>query len=187
MLSLLDPIPYVRDVLRRRTTPHRGTWLIWAALGITAFVSQLADGGSWSLVMVGVQAVSITAVFLLSLGLGVGGVSAWELVLIGLAGLGILGWWITAEPFVATAFVVAADLVGVALMLPKTYRDPRSETLSTYVLASASGVLSAAAVGALDASLLLYPVYFALANGAIAGLIVARRRSVAAATPGLTT
>jgi hypothetical protein len=63
-------------------------------------------------------------------------------------------------------------------MLPKTWRDPWSETLSTFVLASASGVLSAIAVGAMDASLLLYPAYFAAANGVTAAVIALRRRSI---------
>ncbi|HEX5259825.1 MAG TPA: hypothetical protein VFW18_00005, partial [Gaiellales bacterium] len=55
VLSLIDPVPYVRDILRGLTRPHRGTWLIWSALGATAFASQFADGASWSLAMVGVQ------------------------------------------------------------------------------------------------------------------------------------
>ena len=176
ILSLVDPIPYVRDILRGTTRPHRGTWLIWSALGATAFASQLSDGGSWSLAMVGVQTLTMTLVFLLSIRRGVGGVGRYDLTMIGAAGLGIVGWLLTDEPAVATAFVVGADAIGVALMLPKTWRNPWSETLSMYVLASVSGVLSAAAVGALDASLLLYPAYFAVANGATAVVIATRRR-----------
>jgi hypothetical protein len=40
-------------------------------------------------------------------------------------------------------------------------------------------VLSAAAVGAMDAGLLLYPVYFAVANGGTAAVIAYRRKSIA--------
>ena len=88
---------------------------------------------------------------------------------------GIAGWLVAAEPVVATACVVAADLVAVAMMAPKTWRDPASETFSTYALASASGALAAGAVAALDPALLLYPVYFCLGNGALALLILHRR------------
>lgn len=180
VLSLVDPVPYVRDILRGLTRPHRGTWLIWSALGATAFASQLADGASWSLGMVGVQTVSMTLVLVLSLRFGIGGVGVYDLCLIGAAGLGIVGWAISAEPVVATTFVVGADAAGVLLMLPKTWRDPWSETLSTYALAGGSGVLSAAAVGAMDVSLLIYPVYFAIVNGGTAGLIAYRRQAIAA-------
>ena len=51
---------------------------------------------------------------------------------------------------IATACVVAADLIGAAMMVPKTYRDPGSETLATFALASLSGALAAGAVGAPD-------------------------------------
>jgi hypothetical protein len=33
-IGVADMIPYVRDTLRGTTRPHRGTWLIWGALGI---------------------------------------------------------------------------------------------------------------------------------------------------------
>ena len=61
-------------------------------------------------------------------------------------------------------------------MIPKTYRDPDSETLATFAFASLGGLLAAGAVGTLDLSLLLYPLYFGLVNGAIAILIHHRRR-----------
>ena len=62
-------------------------------------------------------------------------------------------------------------------MVPKTYRDPHSETLVTFAFASLGGALAARAVGAIDVSLLLYPVYYCVINGAIA-LLIWERRSV---------
>ena len=50
------------------------------------------------------------------------------------------------------------------MMVPKTYRDPESETLVTFAFASLGGALAAGAVGTVDASLLLYPVYYCLVN-----------------------
>jgi hypothetical protein len=76
---------------------------------------------------------------------------------------------------VATTCVVAADLIAAGMMVPKTWRDPGSETLSTFAWASLAGALSAAAVGALEPSLLLYPAYYCLVNGALALLIGGRR------------
>ena len=180
-LSLIDPVPYLRDVLRGTTRPHRGTWFIWSVLGTTAFLAQWAEGASWSLLMIGVQGASITLTFVLSIWHGVGGLGAGELVVIGLAAVGVAGWIASSEPVVATAWVILADIAGAALMLPKTWRDPHSETLSSYTLAAAAGALGAVAVGALELDLLLYPVYFALINAVIAATIMLRRRTTAAA------
>ena len=135
--------------------------------------------------MVGVQTASMTLILVLSIRFGTGGVGAYDCSLIGVAGVGIACWAVSSEPAIATLFVVVADAAGVALMLPKTWRDPWSETQSMYVLAGASGVLSAAAVGALDASLLLYPAYFAVVNTGTA-VFIARRRRAMSTTAALT-
>jgi hypothetical protein len=99
--------------------------------------------------------------------------------MIGIAGAGVIGWIVADEALVATACVVVADVIGAAMMVPKTYRDPESETLVTFAFASLGGALAAGAVGAIDLSLLLYPVYFCLVNGAIA-LLIHHRRAVLA-------
>jgi len=64
LVGIADTIPYVRDTVRGSTRPHRGTWLIWGMLAIVAFVAQLADGASRSVVMTGTQAIPTGAVFL---------------------------------------------------------------------------------------------------------------------------
>ena len=181
LIGVLDTIPYVRDTLRGSTRPHRGTWLIWGVLAVVVSLSQYADGAAWSLVMAGVQAVLTSLIFLLSIRRGEGGVSAADITMIAIAGAGVTGWIVADEPIVATACVVAADLIGAGLMVPKTYRDPHSETLITFVFASLGGALAAGAVGAIDVSLLLYPVYYCVINGAIALLIWERRLTRAGA------
>jgi len=125
--------------------------------------------------MVATQAVLTSLVFVLAIGRGEGGMSTSDAILIAIASGGVIGWIVADEPIVATACVVAADLIAAAMMVPKTFRDPGSETLATFALASLSGMLAAGAVGTPDASLLLYPIYFGLVNGAIAILIHQRR------------
>ena len=175
LLSLIDPVPYVRDILRGRTHPHRGTWLIWSVLACVALASQWAQNGGWSLVVLTVQAASTTLILVLSIRRGVGGASAVEVALLVVAGAGVAGWALSSEPVVATLCVLAADLVGAAMMVPKTWRDPWSETLATFWLTAAAATLGAIAVGSLDVSLLLYPVYFTVINLVTASLILVRR------------
>jgi hypothetical protein len=178
--SVANTVPYVRDIVRGTTRPHRGSWLIWAVTASVVYASQRADGASWSLIMAGAQAVLTALVFLLAIPRGEGGLSAGEASMVALAGAGVVGWMVADEPLVATICVIAADLIAAGLMVPKTYRDPGSETLATYALASVGGVLAAGAVGTADPSLLLYPLYFCAINAAIAMLIAQRRARVAA-------
>jgi hypothetical protein len=186
VMSVANTVPYVRDVVRGSTRPHRGSWLIWAVTAIVVYASQRADGASWSLIMAGVQAVLTAFVFLLAIRRGEGGFSARDASMIAIAAAGVAGWMAADEPLVATASVIAADLIAAGLMVPKTYRDPASETLATFALASVGGALAAGAVGAADPSLLLYPLYFCAINAAIAVLIAQRRARLASCSPSPT-
>jgi hypothetical protein len=181
LVGIADTVPYVRDTVRRSTRPHRGTWLIWSVLAIVVCFSQRADGASWSLVVAGTQAVLTTAIFVLAVRLGTGGVSATDALMITVAAAGVAGWLIVGAPVVATLCVVAADLIAAAMMVPKTYRDPGSETLSMFAFASLGGALAIGSVGAIVPALLLYPIYYCLVNGAIALLIYVRRRALRSA------
>jgi hypothetical protein len=180
-------LPFASSSARARPAaaaarPHRGPWLIWGVLAVVVCLSQRADGASWSLVMAGTQAVLTALIFALAVRLGEGGLTASDAILIAIAGGGVAGWIVADEPIVATACVIAADLIAAAMMVPKAYRDPGSETLVTFALASAGGALAAGAVGVADASLLCYPVYYCLINAAIA-LLIHHRRAVLAAAP----
>jgi hypothetical protein len=180
-MSVANTFPYVRDTLRRSTRPHRGAWLIWSVLAIIACLSQRADGASWSLAMCAVQALLDILVLALAVRLGEGGLSTGELAAMGLAAAGVLGWMAADAPLVATSCVVVADLMGAVVMAPKAWRDPDSETLATFALASVGGAFATAAVGAVDPALLLYPIYFCLVNASIALLIWHRRAVLAGA------
>jgi hypothetical protein len=166
--GIAGTVPYVRDTLRGATRPHRGAWLVWSVLAAVAFVSQRADGGSWSVMMCGVGAAMNALVFALAVHYGSGAVTASEGLLLLVAAAGLAGWAIADDPVLATACATAADLAGILMIVPKSWCDPDSETLSTYALASLGGALAIGAAGPASASLLLYPVYYCLANGALA-------------------
>lgn len=181
-VGVVGTVPYARDVWRRTTVPHRGSWFIWCVIEVVSVEAQRADGASWSTLPLGVQALGTGVVFGLSLRLGVGGLSRTELILMAVAGIGVLGWFAADEPVIATGGAIVADFVGVVLMVPKAWRQPHSETLSMFGLAAVGGVLTAASVGAPTPGLLVYPVYFALVNGLVAWLLWHRRAVVARPT-----
>ena len=89
----------------------------------------------------------------------------------------------SAWPQCSSAPAYSPSSQVVVLMLPKTWRDPGSETPSSFVLAGVAGVLGTVAVGAVDPSLLLYPGYFGAVNAGLAGVILLRRRFLQLTVP----
>lgn len=181
LLQLAASAPYVRDILRGSTIPQRSTWTIWTTLSFIVLASQWASGARWSLALVVGQAIACGTIFMLAMRCGVGGMSPVELVLLGIAALGIVGWQIADDPIIATCSVVTADLIGMGLMLPKTWGNPGSETPETFAIGAVSSLFALAAVGSLEPALLIYPVYILLADSFIVAVIVLRRRALAIA------
>ena len=181
ILQLVASAPYVRDILRGSTRPQRSTWTIWTTLAFVVLASQWASGARWSLALVIGQAAACTVIFVLAMRRGVGGVTPVELVLLGIAALGIAGWQIADDPIIATCSVVTADLIGMALMLPKTYQSPGSETPSTFAIGAVSTLFALAAIESLAPALVIYPAYILVADVTLVTLIVLRRRALAVA------
>jgi hypothetical protein len=179
VLSMCDALPYVRDVLKGSTRPHRGTWLIWTVLAWVAVGSNWADGAAWSLLPLAAQAVLCCLILLLSWRRGEGGLGAGELLMFVVAAGGVYAAVTLTDPTLATYGVIVADVAGALMMVPKSWRDPHSETLSTFVLTSLVGVCALLSVGALDAALMVYPAYYVVVNALVATLLVSRRRALA--------
>jgi len=169
-------LPYIRDIFRLETKPERGSWFIWTVLGFIAFFSQLAKGATDSLWLTAGQTASVFIIFVLSLKFGYGGLGKRDVrALIG-AGVGLILWYLTREASFALVFVILVDSIGTFLTLMKSYKDPGSETLSTWVMSGTSGIFGMLAVGSFNLILLAYPFYIVLANYVIVGAILLGKR-----------
>jgi hypothetical protein len=175
ILSSLSYIPYIRDILRGKTKPERASFFIWSVLGCIAFVSQFAEGATWSLLLM-IETFIIFAVFLLSLKFGVGGFTRRDIFALAVAGFGLILWFLTRHAFLALFITIGIDSIGTVLSVIKSYEDPESETISMWATVSVAGVLALFAVGKWDFVLLAYPLYIALANFAVVVAILLGRR-----------
>lgn len=171
-------IPYIRDIFKLETKPERGSWFIWTVLGFIAFFSQLNKGATDSLWLTGGQTLAVLVIFLLSVKYGYGGLGKRDLQgLIG-ASIGLFLWYITREAAFALIFVILVDSIGTFLTAIKSYSDPESETLSTWVISGTSGIFGMLAVGSFNLILLAYPFYIMLANYVIVAAILFGRKNL---------
>lgn len=178
VLSIVMIIPYIRDIFRLETKPERGSWFIWTVLGLIAFISQLSKGATDSLWLTAGQTVSVLVIFLLSIKYGYGGLGKRDIQGLLGAGVGLLLWYLTREAAFALIFVILIDSIGTYLTAIKSYSDPESETLSTWVISGTSGIFGMLAVGSFNFILLAYPFYIMLANYAIVGAIFLGKKRI---------
>jgi uncharacterized membrane protein len=172
ILPLVAAIPYIRDILRKKTKPQRASFLIWAILGLIAFFTQLAEGAEWSLLLPAADTLAVVVIFLLAIRYGMGGFNKEDKLALGFAVLGLVLWYLTNEPLVALIITIMIDATATVLTVHKTYKNPHTETFISWFLATMSGFTAIFAVGEMDPTLLAYPIYIFLANGAVAIAIV---------------
>lgn len=90
LLPIISAYPYIRDILKRKTKPHRAAFLIWAVLGSIAFFAQLAKGATWSLLLPLGDTTSIVFILFLSIRYGTGGLNRKDVGVLILAAIGLI-------------------------------------------------------------------------------------------------
>lgn len=179
VLSTVAFAPYIIDTFRGRTHPQRACWLIWSVLGAISFSSQVYEGATASLWFAGVQVSGTIIVCLLAIRSGVGAyISSVDVYVLGAAAFGVVMWYMTETSAYALAIAIGISLMGGCLTAAKAYREPDSETLSTWVISFIASVFAIVAVGSLSPILLAYPVYlFTLYATFIVAIFLGRKRT----------
>jgi hypothetical protein len=187
LMTALCVVPYLRDIRRGTTRPHRTSWAVFAIVELVAALGQFASH-AWAGAFLALgAAIGFSAVAIASIKYGEGGTRPIDRVAIVVLAVGLVVWALTSNAWVAVFVAMAIDLPAVALTFQKSRRDPSSETLSTWVIDCAAGMVAVLAVLVARTPTglnLMYPAYHVIGNGCIvAALLMGRRvRSSAVAS-----
>lgn len=178
IVNTIGLIPYVRDILGKKTKPERATWWIWLALNLVTFWALLSEGWTWYLAMMIASIAAVATIAGLSIKFGYGKFKRRDMLSLVAAAIGIVLWKITDQPMAALLIVIAVDSIGLWLTLAKTWEAPHTETLIAWVFAVTASTLGLIAVGSWDVTKLIYPAYIAFGNALIVLAILYRRSMV---------
>jgi hypothetical protein len=177
--NVIGYVPYGRDIVKGRTTPHVFTWLVWfllAAIGFSVQVSNGAGAGSW---VMGFTALATLAIFVAALKNGRKNVAPSDWVSLALAGLALLLWLFAKKPLLAIVLTTTVDVVGGFVpTFRKSYMRPREETVSLYVMYAVAWVFSLLALEKVDLTNALAPIVFITVNVALVAFLLVRRGQV---------
>ena len=177
ILGIVGAFAYIRDAYSGKTKPHRFAWFIFLIISLISFASQLALGAKASLIYAGWFVCNNIIVLSLSLrkNKGYGGMTSSNLFALGLALVAIVLWVTLSSPLAALISVLVAEIIGVVMIVVKSYKFPHSETVAMWFLGGVASALNILAVGKLDFALLLFPVYLLIANIVIVSTTLIRR------------
>ena len=168
-------LPYLRDIISKKTEPHMYSWLVWTILQVVGAAAQLKDGagyGAWALV---VGAFFCFAIFLLSFKYGTKNISKFDLFCL-VASIGAIGIYLFINnPVWATIVVATVDFVGFLPTFRKGFQEPFSETASTFIMSAIANALSIFALQHYSVTTVLYIGSLFFTNSSFATMILIRR------------
>ena len=177
LLTVLCFVPYIRDMLMRRTLPRRSSWLIWAVVTAIAFFSQVAvPGAGASLWFSGAIAGTSSLVFLLSIPFGTGRLlDRVDAAALCFAAFALLLWAVTSDPAYSLFCAIAISSVAGMLTVQKAFRAPNTETLSKWIIGCVASAMAVASVGSPNPILLAQPIYLLMLHLVVSLTIVLGR------------
>jgi len=81
--------------------------------------------------------------------------------------VGLIIWYFTSNAAYALLITICISLLGGSVTVIKAFKDPDSETLSTWVVSFVASLCAAVSVGKMDFVLMAYPIYLIILCGAI--------------------
>lgn len=179
LISIIGYIPYFRDIFSGKTKPHAFSWLVWGVLNGIAFAGQIAGKGGPGAWAVGLTAVALCAIFVLSLLKGERDIKRFDWLCLGGAAVSLALWFATSGPLLAIILITIVDAFGFLPTIRKAYNKPHQETLITYEINTIKYFLVVLALQNYTLVTTLFPLAVALMNAAFVGMLILRRRALA--------
>ena len=178
ILVFVGYVPYIQDILKRKTTPHTFTFLVWAIASSITWALQVMGGagvGAW--ITFAVSAVCIF-IFLLCLKYGEKKITKLDILFLCLALFSLFLWLVVHQPVWSVILIVLTDVLGFAPTLRKSWNKPHSETLFTWWVAAFRHGFGIIALEKFNILTLLYPVAWVAANVIFCIILLIRRRVI---------
>lgn len=178
ILTFVGYVPYIRDVLKKKTKPHVFTWLVFTLAGGVAYALQVVGGagvGSWALLA---AVIVCFIIFLLGLRIGDKDITRSDVIFLLLALISLLLWLVVRQPVWSVILATAVEILGFVPTIRKSWNAPYSETLFAYQIAFFRHGISIAALNQFNILTLLYPVAWTLSNLIFWIFIIVRRKQI---------
>ncbi|MEN9621904.1 MAG: hypothetical protein RLZZ67_338 [Candidatus Parcubacteria bacterium] len=174
ILLIVGYIPYIWEVIQKKTVPNRASWFIWA-LSTVSLLFGVQETGTHEAVWVPIaDAVGCTIIFFLALPFGVGGWSKTDRVSLVISVSSLFLWWYTGNAFIALIANLLVYVTGYIPTIAKAWKDPKSESKSAWSLFFAGVALNLVVVAfGTDTgfAVWLYPVVLVLTVGTLYAIL----------------
>ena len=175
LLAIVSTVPYLIDIVRKKTKPNIVSWITWSMLtGIATAATFAAGEFRTALLMFGSTICSLGVVIL---GIKYGFAKFAKIDVFCQVGAltGLLLWLLFDSPFLAVIITVVIDFIGMLPTLRHSWLLPAEETWQTFVIGTIAAILTVISLNEFTVMSSLFPIYLVLANLSIALVVIVRR------------
>lgn len=166
-LMLVAPLPYLVDIVRRKTKPNIVTWGTWTMLLVIATAALFAAHEPRAASLVLADTIATGAVAVLGLKYGIAKMDRWDVFCQVGAVLGLVLWLVFNSPMIAIVMTITIDLIATIPTLRHSWNLPDEETAITYTLGAIASLLTLLSLGEYTVAAWVYPLYLLLSNSAL--------------------
>jgi len=154
-------IPYLKSIFSNEAKPHAFTWLIWAVTQGTAVIGLWLGGGGLGAISLTIGTFLVIIIFLISLKRGTKNITKIDKFLLIIALSAIIVWWFLNNPILALVIVSAIDVIGFVPTFRKSYSNPRTESIPSWIYFALANVFAIAALQSYNFMTLTYIISIA--------------------------
>lgn len=178
ILAVIQAIPYIFSILRRKTKPARASYAIWSVVQTISVVSYIASGATdtkWVPIALTITAVTI---FALSFKYGMGGLSKLDVGCLGIAAIAIILWVTTSDAGLAVYASLVASSVAYIPVLKKSFLQPGTENTLSWSIYSTAAILNVCALTTIDPVISLTPIVSLILSTTIVIFLLLPRKHI---------
>lgn len=176
LVAIGSVVPYILDILRRKTKPNIVSWFTWSVLTGIATAAAFAAHEPRTAVLTLASTVCTGSVVILGLRFGIAKFSLFDILCQIGAVIGLVLWLVFNSPTIGIVVPVAIDVIAMLPTLHHSWLKPYEETWQTFLLGTIAPLFTLASLTTYTTASLLYPLYLFVANATITGTILAGRR-----------
>jgi hypothetical protein len=178
ILEIICFFTYVKDIFARKTSPHMYTWLLWTILQSVGIAAMFKGGAYLGVLGLTVGSLFCFFIFILSFKYGTKNITRFDTFCLFGAIIIILVWLLQHNALLSVILVTVVDVIAFLPTYRKGYAEPKSETVSTFLLSAASQAFSLLALASYSLTTTLYLSDLVITNGAFALILIFRRRMI---------
>jgi hypothetical protein len=175
LLTIVCTLPYILDVLKKKTNPRVISWFNWSLLSAIAGTASLSDHQYAAAILSFSATVETMIVVILGWKYGEKEITRFDIGCQLAALGGLVLWFIFNSPAIAVIASVSIDLVATLPTIKHSWQKPHEETWITFLLAGVAALFTVAAAKEVRITSLANPIYLVFINFLLAGILIAKR------------